>query len=447
MELDYLLSTGFRIKELSLVTKNKTEQSLVSFYKELNIFDSILQPCLNGNILIEDSYGLSDAFLLDGNDFLKIHIGKVDDDALDIKRIFRIYKQSNRTSVNQNTETYLLHFISEEYVTSQYTKVGQCFINTTYTDVVIKLLKDYMQVPKQKLKLAFNKSSGVRDAIIIPTYFNPIEAIEHISKLAIDTQQRPCFLFFENIFGYNFVSLSDLLDRESVANINFDPKNLSNSNESMDLFGARYFEVIQQFDILSDIKNGVYSGKFIGYDKHTHETVEVNYDYDSINHPKNSRNNGPSISNLKLIDGDVLGKTSSSRLITGRTNILHEQLKETEGDTPGIPYEQILFQRTAIFAHLFSQRVKVVVPGNFTVTSGSNIYLNVPKFSQKISEENNLDKTLYGHYLIIAARHKLTPDNKHETIFEACTNSSNRSGNKNKMIGMTSSTNQNYGLK
>jgi hypothetical protein len=237
------------------------------------------------------------------------------------------------------------------------------------------------------------------------------------------------------------------LDRESVANINFDPKNLSNSTESKDLFGARYFEVIQQFDILSDIKNGVYSGKFIGYDKHTHETVEVNYDYDSINHPKNSRNNGPSISNLKLIDGDVLGKTSSSRLITGRTNILHEQLKETEGDTPGIPYEQILFQRTAIFAHLFSQRVKVVIPGNFTVTSGSNIYLNVPKFSQKISEENNLDRTLYGHYLIIAARHKLTPDNKHETIFEACTNSSNRSGNKNKMIGMTSSTNQNYGLK
>ena len=302
-----------------------------------------------------------------------------------------------------------------------------------------------MQVPEQKLKLAFNKSLGVRDAIIVPTYFNPIEAIQHLSKLAIDTQQRPCFLFFENIFGYNFVSLSDLLERESIANINFDPKNLSNSNESKDLFGARYFEVIQQFDILSDIKNGVYSGKFIGYDKHAHESIEVNYDYDSINHPKNSRNNGPSISNLKLIDGDVLGKTSTSRLITGRTNILHEQLNETKGDTPGIPYEQILFQRNAIFAHLFSQRVKVVVPGNFTVTSGSNVYLNVPKFSQKIPEENNLDRTLYGHYLIVAARHKLTPDNKHETIFEACTNSSNRSENTNKMIGMINSTNQNYG--
>jgi len=85
MSYDYLISTGFRIKELSLVAKDKTERTLIGHYKELNIFDSILQPCLTGNILIEDSSGLSDSFLFDGNDFLKIHIGKVDDDLLDIK--------------------------------------------------------------------------------------------------------------------------------------------------------------------------------------------------------------------------------------------------------------------------------------------------------------------------------------------------------------------------
>jgi len=42
MSYDYLISTGFRIKELSLVAKDKTERTLIGHYKELNIFDSIL---------------------------------------------------------------------------------------------------------------------------------------------------------------------------------------------------------------------------------------------------------------------------------------------------------------------------------------------------------------------------------------------------------------------
>ena len=450
MSLDYLISTGFRIKELSLVAKDKTERTLVGHYKEINIFDSILQPCLTGNILIEDSSGLSDSFLFDGNDFLKIHIGKVDDDILDIKRIFRIYKQSDRKVVNQNKETYILHFISEEYVTSQFKKVGQFYSNTTYTDAALSILRDHMKAPEDKIQNGeFNTSLGVAD-IIVPLYLNPIQAIMWMAKeCAIDMEQRPCFLFFENISGYNFASLSNLLEKESIVNINFDPKNLSNTNEVKDMLGARYFEVIQQFDILTNIKNGVYSGKFIGYDKNVAQSVQVNFDYNSINHPKNSRNNGPAVANLKMVDGNILNGTSESSIIEGHTSLMTRFLDTVKEDSPGefekkIPYEQILFQRKSIFTNLFSQRVKVVIPGNFAVSSGSNVYLNVPKFSEKVAGENNLDRTLYGHYLVIAARHKLTPDNKHETIFEACTNSSNRSENINKMTSINEYVSQNY---
>jgi hypothetical protein len=449
MDNDYLISTGFRIKELSLVVKGKTEISLTGHYTELNIFDSILQPCLTGNILIEDSSGLSDSFLLDGNDFIKIHIGKVDDDRLDIKRIFRIYKQSDRTVSNQNKETYILHFISEEFITSQFKKVGQAFLNTTYKDAVIKILRDYMKTPENKiLKGEFNRSLGIAD-IIVPLYFNPIEAIMWMAKeCAIDEMSRPCFLFYENIFGYNFASLSNLLERGSIVNINFDPKNLSNSTEIKDMLGARHFEVIQQFDILSNIKNGVYGGKFIGYDSNIGQSMELNFDYNSINHPT-GLNNGPAVSNLRVFDGSILDVSTESSIVESRTTFITSLVPEIKELNPGetekrIPHEQIAFQRKAIFANFFSQRVKLVVPGNFAISSGTNVYLNIPKFAEKVPGEDNLDRTLYGHYLIIASRHKLTPDNKHETIFEACTNSSNRSDKNNKIISTDYYPNQNF---
>jgi len=355
--------------------------------------------------------------------------------------MFRIYKQSDRTVVNQNKETYILHFISEEYITSQFKKVGQCFLNTTYTNTTLKILRDYMKTPEEKIKGGeFNDSLGIRD-VIVPLYLNPIDAILWIAKLSIDMEHRPCFLFYENIFGYNFTSLSNLLNKESVVNINFDPKNLNSSDESKDMLGARYFQVIQQFDILTNIKNGVYSGKFIGYDRNIGQSMELNFDYNSINHPKNSRNNGPAVANLKLTDGDILNTFSESSIVEGSTSLVTSSLNDVKENSPGefekkINYEQILFQRKSIFTNLFSQRVKLVIPGNFAVSSGVNVYLNIPKFSEKIPGENNLDRTLYGHYLVIAARHKLTPDNKHETIFEACTNSSNRSDMSDKMIGV-----------
>ena len=449
MQLDYLISTGFRIKELSLVAKDKTDRSLEGHYKEINIFDSIMQPCVTGNILIEDSSELSDSFLFDGNDFIKIHIAKTDDDTLDIKRIFRIYKQSDRNIVNQTKETYILHFISEEFITSQFKKVGQFYLNTTYTETALNILRDHLKTPEEKIKQGeFNSSLGIRD-IRVPLDLNPLNAITWLSKRAIDVEHRPCFLFYENIFGYNFASLSNLLKKETIVNINFDPKNLGGTNESKDMFGARHFEVIQQFDILSNIKNGVYSGKFIGFDKNVGKNVEINFDYNSINHPRHPLNNGPSVANLRTIDGDMLNTSSESNIVVGPTSLISRNSNEVKESSPGefekkIDYEHILFQRESIFANFFSQRVKVVIPGNFGVSSGANVYLNVPKFSEKAIGENNLDRTLYGHYMVIAARHKLTPDNKHETIFEACTNSSNRSEKYDRMIGVDNIPSTNY---
>ena len=74
-----------------------------------------------------------------------------------------------------------------------------------------------------------------------------------------------------------------------------------------------------------------------------------------------------------------------------------------------------------------NQRLKVVMPGNFDLISGTNVNITVPTISAQYSEniQDNIDKTKSGKYLIVATRQMITYD-KHETIMEVATDSNNR---------------------
>ena len=69
-----------------------------------------------------------------------------------------------------------------------------------------------------------------------------------------------------------------------------------------------------------------------------------------------------------------------------------------------------------------TKRVKIVMPGNFQLTSGFNINLEVPTFGKKEKGDDNNDPSVSGKYIIVASRHVIGYD-KHETIIEVATTS------------------------
>jgi hypothetical protein len=112
MTLEVTQSTQFRIRNLSIVSKIGTFE-ISSMFDELNIFDSVMMPCMSGNILIRDAIGLSKKLLFDGSEYLNVNIGKdLDDNVLAINKTFRIYKQSDRKYINQTSEMYAFNFVS-----------------------------------------------------------------------------------------------------------------------------------------------------------------------------------------------------------------------------------------------------------------------------------------------------------------------------------------------
>jgi hypothetical protein len=233
-------------------------------YEEINIFDSILSPVMTGIISINDSIGLSGKLIFDGSEVLLVNIGKDTDSAsFRLKKAFRIYKQSERKNLTQNSETYNLEFVSDEFIFSDQQRINQAY-KTTYTDIVQKILVNYLKAPSTKLNGLFENTSGIRE-IVIPN-LKPLEAIEWCAKRSIDEKKSPNYVFFENNLGYNYASLSTLLSQNSLFNIKFSAKNLNDTNAVNDLLSPRSYEVINQTDKIEHTRSGVNAGTFIGFD-------------------------------------------------------------------------------------------------------------------------------------------------------------------------------------
>lgn len=417
-----LTTTQYKIKKLQIVSKIGP-LDITGFFEELNIFDCIFNPCMTGNILINDSLGLSNKLSFDGSEVLIVEMGKTEDAAI-ISKSFRIYKQSNRKSLNLNSEAYVLHFVSDEFLLSQQIRIAHSF-KETYSKVVEKILTDYLGVTNDMLGY-FEVSEGIRN-VLVPNK-TPIDAIQFCARKALNQTKSPTFLFFENKVGYNFVTLSTLLDQEPVHHINFQPKNLF--DEKGELMGASYYEVVSQFDFNKNIVSGLYAGTFIGFDITTRSIAQKIVNYDSLYKNGKHANPTPNIGVVKNKLGFNNTEMFNSRRVLYPTGVFGSSSSYVKQNDPfsidvdDDTYNYIL-QREATFRSLMNQRLKVVMPGNFDLTSGLTAYLSIPNRGEKTKGVDETDKSLSGKYLIVASRHIITFQ-KHETIIEVATDSNNR---------------------
>lgn len=419
MSFEVSQTTQYQIKEMSIIT-NYGSLDVRNIFIELNIFDHILQPCMSGTIMLNEAVGLSDKFKFDGSEYLRLDISKSEDD-IRIEKVFHIYKQSDRKSENMTSETYILYFVSDEFVYSQQQTLNN-YIEGGYENVV-----DF--VCSQKLKLdskeyTIDKTNGVRK-IVIPN-LTPFETLIWCSKRALNDKNIANFLFFENLYRYNFLSLTTLKNNSSLMDVYFEPKNIQN-DLGREMFGVRDYEVVSQFDYLDNISSGVYSGTFIGFDTITRVIIQQELDF------KKTFTDNPMNKNYTETKDKNKGGKSNVEMIGSRRVVYPTALNRTEtqyikeNDPQSLNLQEtpqyFLYQRRAILTHLFSKRIKIALPGNFSITSGVNLNLLKHKSSEYDQEENK-DRSLYGKYLVVGTRHILS-NNKHDTVVELVTDSIN----------------------
>jgi hypothetical protein len=418
--------TQFTVKSLLLVTKFGNID-VRAIYQELNIFDSMFMPCMRGNILILDSVGMAEKLFLDGSEYLKIEISKSDEPSsspLTFTKTFRIYKLSKRTSYNQNSEIFVLDFISDEMIYSLQQKIRQSFVGE-HSRIAETVMNRILQI-KRPQRVDITK--GIH-TVIIPN-LSPFDTMNWLTKRAVSKENLPDLFFFENKYGYYFASLSSLISEKPITDILYEPKNISDS-KGRDFYGARDVEAVRQFNLLENISNGVYSGTLITIDPLTRKKNYVKLDYSDIyGQPQSHLNKNPNfvggrnkigLDASQMYDSKVsLYPTFTSRDSSGWIRKNDIQTGKIIDDT-----HTYVFQRTAIITNLLQTILHVNLPGDFGFTSGLTVNMKMPVKGVKDPDLDQMDSTLTAKYIITAARHIIKGD-RHETVLELATDSTNK---------------------
>jgi hypothetical protein len=424
MTIEVKKSTQFKINEIVIMTK-AGPIDISGIFEEINIFDSIMMPVMSGNVLIKDSVGLSGKLLFDGSESILIDIVKSEKSEIAaFKKAFRIFKQSNRKEDGLNSEIYTLDFVSDELMYSDQQRVNQSY-ETTYTEIVKKILVDYLKVSPNNLGGYFDNTSGIRK-IVIPN-LRPLEAIQWCAKRSVDINRSPNFMFYQNLTGYNFVTLSKLLTQEDILDIRFEAKNQKGNNPINEISSARTIEVVKQADGIEKTRSGVNAGKFIGFDPITRtvgvKNVGFGDHYNKMKHANENPNvsvidNRGGVKNVEAFDS----KKSVSFFSTARQYSNYIKKYDPTSISKDDNTEDYIFQRKAILTNLMSKRLKIAMPGNFQLTSGFNVNVVAPNFGIKEKGGDNNDPSISGKYIIVASRQIIGYD-KHETILEVATSS------------------------
>lgn len=414
-------TTQFEIEELSIVSKIGYID-ISTFFEEIHIFDSIFNPCVSGKILVRDSLGLANKLMFDGTELIKISIGKTKNLSR-LEKTFRIYKITERKPVNPNTETYIIHFVSEEYFLSQQQRISK-FYKKTYSDIAKNIFEEYLGLKSNKVFV--ESTLGIRQ-IIMP-FETPFWCLNLCARKAVNQKKSPTFVFYENNVGYHFVSLSSLISKSPITTVNYQPKNVLEEDMSKDFNGARELEVISQFNIDNNIKSGLYGSTFYGIDLTAGKVVKKTANFFDIYSKSLHANKSPNVGIFQNKLSRLNTQMTDSNIVVHFSDALSGKLDYIKKNNPVSINEEddtynYMIERRALIQNFMNRRLRVVMPGNFILTSGETVNMMIPKLTEKtINDGDNLDETLSGKYLIAATRHIIS-FNRHETVMEIITDS------------------------
>jgi len=405
---------------------------------ELSYFEDIYSHAISGKLFISDALGVIENAQLHGNEYIRMSFAKDSDDSpeLYIDKIFRVYKISDRQKMdNDSTEGYIIHFCSDELLLSEQYRISKSYPGKTIKDIIIDVLVNYLKVPKDRFNISNIQDTLGTYSFIIPG-FKPFEAIQWLSNYArpADTSLVGSdMLFFENAKnGYVFSSMQTMFSKTPEYNFKFGVKNrpmeeFDNMNDYF--FNVLSYEYDKTFDVLDGIHNGTFANRLISLDILQHSVNITDYNY--ILNNKKTLNSSPVVNNLKNRFGQALYETPEGLLRLSMSN-------SNQSDNPFIAArpgsvsqdifaETYVTQRKSQLAINNYTRLKIVIPGNPTVSIGQTAMFDIISTTPDEQKEN--DKFYSGKYLISSIRHTIQTGG-YNTVIELIKDSNNKPYNK-----------------
>ena len=418
-----------------------------SLVVDLNIYESIYNKTLSGNLVIGDAQNIVGKLPLTGNERLEF---KYFTPSLPFGYDFSeksgnpmyIYKITARTGLRPKVQGYIIHFCSKEMIENELKVVSNAPLGT-YSDMVADITKNPSFLGSKK-DLFLEPSIGLHKHVF--SRLRPFDCIDHLSQFTTSLKYHNAgYYFYETSRGFNYRSLESMLAveantaRPSVAKFRPKPANVSDERGEKDIKNEMQvvmeYKILDQFDTLKNLRNGVYASKLITHNQlnKTYTETDFNYEleYGKIFHTETDKNGGKEnekgILPKYIREGTSLTEypESSLYLWPDTTNIHYTE----QGNPVAIAdAKQILQQRLSQRLAFQSFKLQITVNGFTGVQAGDIITFEMPSYEPRDGNEPS-DRDIYmsGRYLVTSIRHQMNVFIKKHVMVLECMKDSVRS--------------------
>ena len=273
----YVLSdvvlTSFQSSEGRNEPKKISIRSLVT---EINIYESLVNKTLSGNIVVTDAQNIPNHLPLTGFEQIEFKLftpgtSRAFDFTAETGHPMHIYKISDRQGLNPRTQIYALHFTSKEMIRNEQIRVSRAFEDSS-DNSILSIVRSELDSNKT---LTLEETKGVHKYVM--PRIRPFEAIDMLAKEAVSKlHNTPGMLFYENSLGFQCKSYESLLAstntvaRPVVALYRPSPANIrdemGNRNIIKEMQTVQGFSINSQFDTLKNLRNGIYNARAVSHD-------------------------------------------------------------------------------------------------------------------------------------------------------------------------------------
>lgn len=377
--------------------------------KEVNIYQDMYSNFMTADLLIDDPYNLVENIPLAGQEYFRF----VWSDQFPIEKepfetIFNIVAITARGLTAERNQRYALKLVSTEAVRDVQTKISKSF-EGRISDIIAKIYTDYLETGKT----LYTDETKNQTRVVIPRW-SPLKAINFLTQRAVDYQYlKGGFVFFEDLFGFNFFSLNQAVTKEPVRAFRYTPANISKNTRQdqlkNDLERIDSYTVLRSYDTLDQTQRGHLGStvfwanptyKEWGTDKLTQKEM-----YEQVPHLERHKDNTGKTTNPYRVYTDP-----DSKYVINYAGSLYQD--GIEGDFFEQWYQSDLINQGQF--NTLKLGMKVVADSYLKVTDV--IEVEIPSTLATVPEKS-LDKYLSGKYMVTALRHTFTAE-KHDMTLE-----------------------------
>lgn len=377
----------------------------------IQVYEDLFSPFISGNLIIRESLDLLNFLPITGQEWLELYIETPSLREEDhIKGKFFIYKISDREYVAERNVVYKLHFISEHALKDASTILSKGF-KGKISDIAKEILTDW--VSEENIGDIEETNNNTR---YVSNFWNPSKNLNYICNNAINRDNSPTYLSFQNRSGFNFVSLHKLYNQESIRtfNHNLKARTIEQSGKASRVLETDYsritsIELPDSFDNVYKMTKGAFASTLHSYDIVSKEYKVDNFQYRDKFDERAHLNKYP------------LTPTKMEEYFNNKAYIMsdfrHYGVFNQYGDVSNY---RVMQERISSLIQSEGLTVRIIVPGRTDYTVGQKVNLQIMKpdpVDKEDSKEEHIDNTFSGNYLIAAINHKIDRE-RHECSME-----------------------------